>query len=117
MRIEDDVKLDYSDVLIRPKRSTLASRKEVDLNRTYTFKHSSHKWTGIPIMASNMDGVGTMDMARALYEHRLFTCLVKNYDVNDFDEFIYDLKWMLKNSTGLPIVFDYRTNNLNKIKE
>ncbi len=83
MRIEDEVKLDFKDVLIRPKRSTLSSRKEVDLTRTYKFKHSGHSWTGVPIMASNMDGVGTIGMARALYKHQLFTCLVKNYVEDD----------------------------------
>ena len=83
MRIEDEVKLDYSDVLIRPKRSTLASRREVDLTRTYKFKHSGWEWTGVPIMASNMDGVGTVEMAQALYEHRMFTCLVKTYNETD----------------------------------
>jgi len=83
MRIEDDVKLDFKDVLIRPKRSTLSSRKEVDLSRTYKFKHSNVEWTGVPIMAANMDGVGTLSMAETLYEHKLFTCLVKNYDESD----------------------------------
>ena len=83
MRIEDEVKLDFRDVLIRPKRSTLSSRKEVDLTRTYKFKHSGVEWTGVPIMASNMDGVGTIDMARKLYKHQMFTCLVKSYDEDD----------------------------------
>lgn len=83
MRIEDEVKLDFKDVLIRPKRSTLSSRKEVDLSRTYRFKHSKTEWTGVPIMAANMDGVGTIGMAKALYEHQMFTCLVKNYDEED----------------------------------
>ena len=80
MRIEEDIKLDFRDVLIRPKRSTLASRQEVDLQRTYKFKHSGTEWTGIPVMAANMDGVGTLEMAHALYQHRMFTCLVKNID-------------------------------------
>jgi GMP reductase len=84
MRIEDDVKLDYSDVLIRPKRSTLASRKEVDLKRTYRFKHSGTEWNGVPIMAANMDGVGTFNMAKSLYEHSMFTCFVKSYNLDDF---------------------------------
>ena len=79
MRIEEDIKLDFRDVLIRPKRSTLGSRKEVELKRTYTFKHSGWEWSGVPVMAANMDGVGTTAMAEALYEHRMFTCLVKNY--------------------------------------
>ena len=77
MRIENEVLLDFSDVLIRPKRSTLASRKDVVLERTYKFKHSRVQWRGIPIMAANMDGVGTVEMATALDELNLFTCLVK----------------------------------------
>jgi GMP reductase len=85
MRIEDDVKLDFRDVLIRPKRSTLSSRKEVDLNRTYKFKHSEWEWTGVPIMAANMDGVGTTTMAEALHDHRMFTCLVKSYSEDDLN--------------------------------
>jgi len=83
MRIEDEIKLDYKDVLIRPKRSALGSRKEVDLARHYTFKHSRFEWHGIPIMASNMDGVGTLDMAQSLWDHRMFTCLVKSYNEDE----------------------------------
>ncbi len=83
MRIEDDHKLDFSDVLIRPKRSTLKSRRDVDLKRTYTFRHSKKVWEGIPIMGSNMDGVGMLDVAVALQEHDLFTCLIKAYTEDD----------------------------------
>jgi GMP reductase len=90
MRIEEDVKLDFKDVLIRPKRSTLSSRKEVDLTRTYTFKHSNYEWTGVPIMAANMDGVGTFQMAESLREQRMFTCLVKNYNLDSFIEYTSD---------------------------
>jgi len=86
MRIEDEIKLDFKDVLIRPKRSTLSSRKEVDLNRTYKFKHSGAEWTGVPVMASNMDGVGTLEIAEALYRHQMFTCLVKSYDEGDLGD-------------------------------
>ena len=84
MRIEEDVKLDFKDVLIRPKRSTLSSRKEVDLSRKYKFKHSGYEWTGVPIMAANMDGVGTFDLAAELYKHSMFTCFVKSYELDDF---------------------------------
>jgi GMP reductase len=91
MRIEDEIKLDFRDVLIRPKRSTLSSRKEVDLNRTYKFKHSGWEWTGIPVMASNMDGVGTFEMADALYEHRMFTCLVKSYAEDQFENLVSNI--------------------------
>ena len=103
MRIEQAEKLDYSDVLIRPKRSTLGSRKEVSLERRFTFRNykpkdmsmeilrpeSNPHYKGIPIMASNMDGVGTFEMADKLAEGGLFTCLVKTYSqkelVNYFD--------------------------------
>jgi GMP reductase len=86
MRIEEDIKLDFKDVLIRPKRSALSSRKEVNLHRNYKFKHSQVEWSGIPIMAANMDGVGTFEMAATLHQHQLFTCLVKNYSVEDFNK-------------------------------
>ena len=87
MRMENDIKLDFKDVLIRPKRSTLSSRKEVSLARKYSFKYSKHEWEGVPIMASNMDGVGTLEMAVELEKSQLFTCLVKSYDLKDFDKF------------------------------
>ena len=82
MRIEEEIKLDYSDVLFRPKRSTLKSRKDVDLNRKYTFKHSRLSWKGIPIIASNMDGVGEIDVAKKLASHKLMTALTKQHDIN-----------------------------------
>ncbi len=85
MRMESDIKLDFKDVLIRPKRSNLSSRKQVSLERTYHFKHSGRSWTGIPIMAANMDGVGTFGIAKELQKHNLFTCLVKSYEPDDFD--------------------------------
>lgn len=87
MRMENDIKLDFKDVLIRPKRSTLSSRRQVSLERTYTFRHSGKKWTGVPIMAANMDGVGTFEVAKELEKSKLFTCLVKSYDLDDFKSF------------------------------
>jgi len=83
MRIEQEPKLDYSDVLIRPKRSTLGSRKEVRLERKFTFRNSKQEYEGIPIIASNMDGVGTFEMGDFLATGGVFTCLVKTYSVND----------------------------------
>jgi GMP reductase len=88
VRIEEDIKLDFKDVLIRPKRSTLSSRREVDLTRHYRFKHSQHGWTGVPIMAANMDGVGTIGMAKELFGHSMFTCLIKSYDEDDLFELV-----------------------------
>ncbi len=85
MRIEEEIKLDYSDVLFRPKRSTLKSRKDVDLNRKYTFKHSRSSWQGVPIIASNMDGVGEIDVAKKLNSHKLMTALTKQHDINQIE--------------------------------
>ncbi len=85
MRIEDDVKLDYSDVLIRPKRSTLESRKDVDLHREFKFKNGK-VWRGIPIAAANMDTIGTLEMARVLSEFDMLTCASKHIDCWDTDE-------------------------------
>ena len=92
MRIEEDNKLDYNNVLIRPKRSTLGSRSEVELFRNFQFRNvetgqAEPHYHGVPIMASNMDGVGTFEMADALIEHGLFTCLVKSYDNKSLVEY------------------------------
>ncbi len=79
MRIEQDLKLDFKDVLIRPKRSTLTSRSEVDIAREYVFLHSKRKYHGIPIIAANMDATGTFAMAKALAGHKLSVALHKHY--------------------------------------
>lgn len=82
-----DVKLDFKDVLIRPKRSTLKSRSQVTLERAYKFKHSGIEWSGIPIVAANMDTVGTFEMAVALSKHRLVTAVHKHYSVTEWKTF------------------------------
>jgi GMP reductase len=94
MRLESDIKLDYKDVLIRPKRSTLKSRKEVDVQRSFRFRNcateiaeSEEHYCGVPIMASNMDGVGTFEMATTLAKQCIFTCLVKTYSADELIEF------------------------------
>ncbi len=87
MRIEEELKLDYSDVLFRPKRSTLSSRKDVNLNRTYRFKYSNNEWSGIPIMAANMDGVGELTIAESLSEYGMITCLTKQHDVKKIKKY------------------------------
>ena len=88
MRIEREVKLDYSDVLFRPKRSTMGSRSEVDLDRNYTFRNSQQTYAGIPIIAANMDGVGTFAMAEALGNMGLFTTLVKSYSPSEIHQWL-----------------------------
>ena len=87
MRIEEELKLDYSDVLFRPKRSTLKSRKDVNLLRTYKFKYSNNEWSGIPIMAANMDGVGELGIAGALSTNEMITCLTKQHDVKKLSKY------------------------------
>ena len=77
MRIIDDIKLDFSDVLIAPKRSQLTSRKDAKLTREFKFKHSNHSWTGIPIIASNMDHTGTLKMFEKLSRYEMLTALCK----------------------------------------
>ncbi|WP_445957115.1 GMP reductase [Yeosuana sp.] len=87
MRIEYDLKLGFKDVMIRPKRSTLKSRSQVKLEREFKFLHSSVIWEGIPIMAANMDTVGTFEMALALSKKKLFTAIHKHYSINDWNIF------------------------------
>ena len=87
MRNEEEVKLDYSDVLFRPKRSTLKSRKEVDLTRTYKFKHSNREWSGVPIIASNMDGVGELEVANSLSKFNIITALTKQHGLDSINSF------------------------------
>ncbi len=78
MRIEHDIKLGFKDVMIRPKRSTLKSRSQVTLERNFTFLNSTATWKGVPIMAANMDTVGTFEMALALSQQELFTAIHKH---------------------------------------
>lgn len=85
MRIEEDVKLDYSDVLIRPKRSVLTSRKEVRVERAFTFRHGAKPWEGVPIIAANMDGVGTLSMMKALAKYNMMVALHKHYEEKQYE--------------------------------
>ncbi len=88
MRIEADIKLGFKDVMIRPKRSTLKSRAQVSLERTFAFLHTGRSWTGVPIMAANMDTVGTFEMARALSANGLFTAIHKHYSLAQWSDFL-----------------------------
>ncbi|MBJ6726131.1 GMP reductase [Geomesophilobacter sediminis] len=88
MFVESDVKLGFNDVLIRPKRSNLKSRSEVDLLRTFVFMHSKREWTGVPVVASNMDTTGTFEVAEALARHRLLTAIHKHYSIKQWDDFL-----------------------------
>jgi len=96
MKIESDIKLDFSDVLIRPKRSTLESRSQIILEREFKFPHSTQIWKGVPIIASNMDTVGTIEMYNSLKEFNMLTTFHKfienkNYPENDRNKYIISI--------------------------
>lgn len=101
MRIETQVLLDYSDVLIRPKRSTLTSRKEIDLTRTYSFKSKDQEWTGIPIASANMDTTGTFEIAEEFEKAGMLTCLHKHYDIEELYDFFFTPREYTAYSMGI----------------
>ena len=78
MHLDTEIKLNYDDVLLKPKRSTLSSRRDVDMTRTFTFRNSKESYTCCPIVASNMDGVGTFSMAKVLQEYKMMTVITKS---------------------------------------
>ncbi|MEC7425696.1 MAG: GMP reductase [Candidatus Thermoplasmatota archaeon] len=84
MRIERDLKLTFDDVLIRPKRSTLISRSDVNLVREFTFRHTEETWDGVPIVAANMDTTGLFSIAEVLQGHKMLTCTQKFYSTQEF---------------------------------
>jgi GMP reductase len=88
MRVETDLKLGFKDVLIRPKRSTLKSRSQVNLERTFTFLHSRRQWSGVPVIAANMDTVGTFEVAEVLAEFGMLTAIHKHYSLEAWDAFL-----------------------------
>jgi len=107
MRIEQDIKLDYKDVLFKPKRSKLESRRDVDLTRTFKFHNSGNEWTGVPIMSSNMDGVGTFAMAKVLQDHKMITVMRKHYSVEDWTKNAKGVKMKyLSVCTGTGVIWD-----------
>jgi len=90
MIIETDLKLDFNHVLIRPKRSTISSRSLVNINRTFYFKHSPKTWTGVPIIAANMDMIGTFKVYDTLKTHNIITALNKFYTLEDYRQVLLD---------------------------
>lgn len=88
MFLENDLKLGFGDVLIRPKRSNLKSRSQVDLKRTFKFLHSQHEWTGIPVIAANMDTTGTFEVADRLAAHDMLTAIHKHYSIAEWNSYL-----------------------------
>ncbi|MCL7754156.1 GMP reductase [Polaribacter sp. Z022] len=115
MRIENDLKLGFKDVMIRPKRSTLKSRSQVNLEREFTFLHSNIVWKGIPIMAANMDTVGTFEIAKALGKHNMFTAIHKHYTIEEWRDFASKAdEKILRN---LAVSTGTGKNDSNKVKQ
>jgi GMP reductase len=113
MRIDNEIKLDFKDVLIRPKRSTLTSRKDVQLERTFKFLHSKKTWIGIPIITANMATTGTLEMAKALSKHKIITALHKFYTVDELDNFFKEFN----NPDYIAYTLGIRDEDFEKLKE
>ncbi len=119
MILEQEVKLDFKDVLIKPKRSNLNSRSQVNLNREFKFKHSNVKWKGVPIMVANMDCTGTFEMAKELHKHSMFTCIHKYYTLDDWLRFRDSISFSdISNSiyNHIAISSGSKEEDLNKLK-
>ncbi|MEC7270651.1 MAG: GMP reductase [Chloroflexota bacterium] len=126
MRVDRDFKLDFDDVLIRPKRSTLSSRRLVDLNRKFEFRHSNESWEGIPVIAANMDTTGTFEIAESLKKEKMLTAIHKFYSLDQWAKAINSSQINLEHcavtfgveeAENAEEFFDYlEKNNLNKPK-
>ena len=126
MRVDRDFKLDFDDVLIRPKRSTLSSRRLVDLNRKFEFRHSNEIWEGIPVIAANMDTTGTFEIAESLKKEKMLTAIHKFYSLDQWAKSInsnqIDLEYCavtfgVEEAENADEFFNYlKKNNLNKPK-
>jgi len=112
-RIDSEVKLDFKDVLFRPKRSTLKSRSEVVLERQYTFRNSKASYTGVPVMAANMDTTGTFEIAKCFHDHGLFVCIHKHYSVDEWKQFAKENPDVIKN---IAVSSGTSDNDYEKIK-
>ena len=91
MKIEEDNKLDFNDVLIRPKRTTLSSRSQVSLERTIRFPMSQQTWSGVPIIAANMDTIGTFEVYKVLSQYKIITAFHKFYTIDDYKRMASEL--------------------------
>ena len=118
MRIEQEIKLNFEDDLLKPKRSTLNSRKDIDLCRDFTFKNSGKKLSVVPIMASNMDGVGTFSVAKILQKYKMITVIKKSYTVEDWNNAIesgLDMEYV-SICAGTNAIWDNETQDYQTLK-
>jgi GMP reductase len=93
MKINNEAKLDFDDVLLVPQRTRAVSRQSIDLIRNFSFYHSSSTWSGVPIFAANMDTTGTFAMSKSLTEFQLPTCLHKHYSIGTLVSDIIDIDY------------------------
>jgi len=114
MKIEQETKHDFSDVLIRPKRTTMSSRSEVDLEREFSFPHSTLKWKGVPIIAANMDTIGTYEVYNVLSKHKIITSLHKFYTADDFKSMTLNPDFFMV-STGIKTRDIERLDSIMKV--
>ena len=84
MHLDNEIKLDYKDVLLKPKRSTLSSRRDVKMTRSFTFRNSNETYECCPIVASNMDGVGTFSMAKVIQDYKMMTTITKTTTIDQW---------------------------------
>ena len=101
MRLLTEIQLDYSDVLIRPHRSTLTSRSEVDMTREIKFRNTDTTFNGIPVMAANMDTTGTFEIAEVFEKNKMFVCLHKHYDLEELYAYFFTPREYTAYSMGI----------------
>lgn len=112
-KILNETKLDFDDVLIVPQRSTLTSRSEIQLERTFSFYHSPRKWTGVPVMCANMSFC-SFDMAKALAKHKMIACLHKYHSVDDLYNYFTE---HAENIDYTFVSIGYKKSDLNHLLE
>ena len=112
-KIINEHKLDFDDVLIVPQRSTLTSRSEINLERTFHFYHSSRIWTGIPIMCANMSFC-SIDMAKEMASHKMIACLHKYHTV---DQLVNYFNLYPENIDYTFVSIGYKKSDLNHLLE
>jgi|TARA_A100001391_G_scaffold95368_1_gene63228 GMP reductase len=119
MRIKEDIKLNFDDVLMEPKRSTLSSRRDVDMTRNFTFRNSGKQMNFLPIFASNMDGVGTFSMAKVLQEYKMMTVITKTTGIEEWRKAVGNGVRLQSVSvcTGTNVMWDKEAKDWNTMKE
>lgn len=89
-QIIEEVQLDYCDVMIKPKRSTLNSRSEPNVYRDYKFRWTNRIINGNGLMVANMATTGTFEMAKVMQKNKMFCCLQKHYTYEELKTFLED---------------------------